>query len=193
MVAREKRRFRCANVPTDRMNKLKLTMFLRWAGAVLDEWVGKAKPANALANDLHADIRNAAGRELRILLAPLGKDPRSKLSELAIRRTIRKTFGPVAKLTRLEKPIAWDTDGSIEAITDNRSRAQQLLKKRNCDVLVVPEKAGAKLPLLHFVAATTKAPTYSFLAKFDLPTPFSGRTRAILPASGCPLANASPI
>src|SRR5688500_15305699 len=116
------------------MNKLKWIAFYQWTAGLRNEWLYRLDPKGVLRNPIHEEIETAAGRRIRVLLAPLGKDPRSIFFGFLLRRSIKHAFGHSAEIVSEPKAFAWSEDESFDFFSRQRAQAQQFLQDQRCDV-----------------------------------------------------------
>jgi tetratricopeptide (TPR) repeat protein len=165
------------------MNKLKWIAFYQWTGGLWNESLHRLDPKGVLRNPIQDEIKTAAGRRIRVLLAPLGKDPRSLFFGFLLRRSIKHAFGHAAVIVSEAKAVTWSEDESFDLVSRQRAQAQQLLHDHNCDVLVVRQPDPRNAPLLRLVSNDSKSQTsYSQFEKNNLPVFLHGRSRDVFAA-----------
>src|SRR5918999_2982546 len=114
------------------MNKLKWIAFYQWTAGLRNEWLHRLDPLGLLRNPLHEEIETAAGRRIRVLLAPLGKDPQSLFYRFLLRRSIKHAFGHSAEIVLEANAFTWSDDESFDRFSRQRAQAQQLLQDHRC-------------------------------------------------------------
>lgn len=165
------------------MNQLKWIAFYQWTAGLRNEWLSRLDPKGVLRNPIHEEIETAAGRRIRVLLAPLGKDPRSLFVGFLLRRSIKHAFGHAADIVSEAKAFAWSEAESFDLFSRLRAQAQQLLHDHQCDVLVVRQPDPRSEPLLRLVSNDSKSQiTYSQFEKNNLPVFFHARPRHVFAA-----------
>jgi tetratricopeptide (TPR) repeat protein len=165
------------------MNKLKLIAFYQWIAGIWNEWLDRIDYRGVLRNPVHREVETAAGRRIRVLIAPFGSDPQSLFYRLLLRRSIKRSFGHAVAIIPSSEPLDWRGDGPFELVVQQRARAQQTLEDNHCDVLVVRQPAPGRTPLLRLVTAESKRQlTYSQIEKFDLPVFFNRRSHQLFTA-----------
>jgi tetratricopeptide (TPR) repeat protein len=165
------------------MNKVKWVAFFQWVAGLGNEWLNRIDPKGTLRNFAHHQIETATGRKIRILIVPLGNDSRSRLRGLLLRRSIKNAFGYAVDIVSGGETLAWSGEESFDRFAQQRAQAQQLLQDYHCDVLIVRQPAPGTIPLLRLVGAENKKQaTYSQIERFDLPVPFSYRSRSLFAA-----------
>jgi tetratricopeptide (TPR) repeat protein len=165
------------------MNKLKWIAFYQWTMGLGNEWLNRIDPKGALRNPIYQEIETAAGRRIRVLLVPIGSDPRSLALGVLLRRWIKHSFGHAVDIVSGNAPFVWSEEGPFDARMQQRARAQKLLQDNYCDVLIVRQTAPGNAPLLRLVSAESKKQTtYSQIEKFDFPIFFSIRSRHVFSA-----------
>jgi tetratricopeptide (TPR) repeat protein len=156
------------------MNKVKWFAFYQWMAGLLEEGLGRVNRRGFLRGPFKEEMEAAAGRKIRILLAPLGTNVSSRLLAFRLRRLIKHAFGRAVEIVPTSEPMNWAEALSFEAFAAQYARAQQLLVDNHCEVLVVP-RAGAADLSLHLVSAEAKRQaTYLQIEKNQLPI-FVGR------------------
>ena len=165
------------------MNKLKWVAFYQWTAGLRNEWLHRLDPKGVLRNLIHEEIETAAGRRIRILLAPLGKDARSLFFGFLLRRSIKRAFGHAADIVSEAKAFVWSEEESFDVLSRLRAQAQQLLHDHQCDVLVVRQPDPRSEPLLRLVINDSKSRiTYAQFEKNNLPVFFRARARHVFAA-----------
>jgi tetratricopeptide (TPR) repeat protein len=165
------------------MNRVKWIAFFQWVAGLGNEWLDRIDLKRALRNSVHSEIEIAIGKRIRVLIAPLGDDSRSRFLGFLLRRAIRQAFGHAVEIVSGVEALTFSGAESFDLLVQQRARIRQLLQEHNCDVLIVRQSSPENTLLLRLAFAESKRQmTSSQIEKFDLPVPFSYSSRSLFSA-----------
>ena len=165
------------------MNKLKWIAFYQWTAGLRNEWLHRLDPKGVLRNPIHEEIETAAGRRIRVLLAPLGKDPRSLFFGFLLRRSIKHAFGHAADIVSEAKPFTVERRGVIRSLQPAARAGAATLARSSMRCSRCAAAGPRSEPLLRLVSNDSKSQiTYSQFEKNNLPVFFHARPRHVFAA-----------